>query len=101
MKIIDYPVIIVVWSQEGCPGCGTYVPKFKRVAPKYQKCIPSIVADAERFGNAADHYRIKVTPTTLILRYGRPSLYRIEGDAEPTVIEELFQRAMVGMDCPL
>lgn len=101
MKIIDYPVIVVVWSQEGCPGCSSYLPKFRKVAPKYQTCIPSIVVSAENFGRAADHYRIRVTPTTSILRYGRQSPSVLEGDADPNAIEGLFQTAMVGMDCQI
>lgn len=101
MKLIDYPILIVVWSQEGCPGCESYFPKFKKVAPKYQACIPSIIVDVSRHERAADHYRVRVTPMTTIMRYGRQSLYAIEGDADEAQIESLFQTAMVGMDCSL
>lgn len=101
MKLINYPVLVVVWSQEGCPGCASYLPKFRRVAPLYQSCIPSVVVDAAQHDSAADHYRIRVTPTTSILRYGRQSLQLIEGDADEATIDQLFHFAMRGMDCSL
>jgi thiol-disulfide isomerase/thioredoxin len=101
MKLIDYPVIVIVWGQDGCPACEEYTPRFRQVAGQYASCIPSVVIDAERYDQAANHYRIRATPTTMISRYGRRSLYSIEGSTENKQIETLFQYAMRGMDCKL
>lgn len=101
MKLIDYPILVVVWGQDGCPACAEYVPHFRRVATKYASCVPSVVIDAANFERAADHYRVRETPTTMISRYGRRSLYSIVGDAPESEIEQLFQYAMHGLDCKL
>jgi len=101
MKLIDYPLLIVVWGQEGCPACEEFTPRFRRIAAKYARCVPAVVVDAERFDSAANHYRIRATPTTMISRFGRRSLYSIEGTAPDDQVEALFQFAMHGMDCKL
>jgi thioredoxin-like negative regulator of GroEL len=101
VKLIDYPILIIVWGQDGCPACSEYVPRFRRVANRYQRCLPSVVVDAEKFERAANHYRIRETPTTMISRYGRRSLYSISGAAGEGEIDKLFQYAMTGMDCKL
>jgi thiol-disulfide isomerase/thioredoxin len=101
MKLVDYPLILIVWGQDGCPACEEYTPRFRGIASKYASCIPAVVIDAERFEGAANHYRIRSTPTTMISRYGRRSLYSIEGTAPDEQIERLFQFAMQGMDCKL
>lgn len=101
VKLVDYPLLIIVWGQEGCPACEEYTPRFRRIAAQYARCVPAVVVDAGRFDRASDHYRIRATPTTMISRFGRRSLYSIEGSAPDQQIENLFQFAMRGLDCKL
>lgn len=93
------PVAVICWTQEGCPACEDYLPKFLKVAERYSRCLPIIVADVNQYGHAANEFRVESTPTTVISRYGRRSFRFIDGDAPEHVIENLFYSATMGMDC--
>jgi thiol-disulfide isomerase/thioredoxin len=101
MKLVDYPLIVMVWGMDGCPACEEYIPRFRRVASKYAQCVPAVVLDANRYEDAANHFRIRATPTTITSRYGRRGIYAIEGDAPDEDIEKLFTAVMWGRDCKL
>lgn len=101
VKIWEMPVAVILWTQDGCPACEEYLPRFLRVAKKYERCLPVIVADVNRFPNAADAYSIANTPTTIISRYGERSFRFIDGDGPEHAIESLFYSAMRGLDCAL
>ena len=101
IKFTEFPVIVVVWAMEGCPGCEEYAPVFKSVAPRYEHCIPWVILNAEDFGVGADHYRVKATPTTMILQYGRKSVYQLEGAGTEEEVDQIFKYASFGMSCPL
>lgn len=101
MKWTHMPLVVVVWGQQGCPGCSTYIPKFRRVAERYGQCIPSVILSADENAGLADYYRVMATPTTHIFRWGRKSLRWIDGDADEQTIDSLFQFAMRGLDCQI
>lgn len=101
MKLTDRPVVVVTWAMHGCPACDEYLPTFRKIAEKYQRCVPSVIVDANRYPAAADHYRVKATPTTMIMRYGRRGIMKIEGAADEAEIERLFGYAFYGMDCKI
>lgn len=102
MKIWEMPVAIIVWTQEGCPACEEFMPKFMDIAQQYKGCLPVIIADVSMFPRAADLFRVQSTPTTLISRYGRRGFAGfIDGDAPEERIRNLFAAAVNGLDCPV
>lgn len=102
MKIWDMPVAFLVWTQDGCPACDEFMPKFNRIAKDYSRCIPIIIANVEMFPRAADLLRVQSTPTTMITRYGRRGFAGfIDGDGSEERIRSLFTAAVNGLDCPV
>lgn len=102
MKIWDMPVAVIVWTQDGCPACEEYLPKFRNVALQYAKCMPVIVADVNAFPRAADVFRVSATPYTIITRYGQRGFAGfIDGDGSEERIRTLFAAAASGLDCPV
>lgn len=100
MKIWEMPVAIIVWTQEGCPACEEFMPKFMKIAQQYQKCLPVIIADVSMFPGAADEFRVQSTPSTMITRYGRRGFAGfIDGDGSEERIRHLFAAAVNGLDC--
>lgn len=102
MKLWDMPVAIIVWTQEGCPACDEYMPKFQRIAQQYSQCLPVIIADVEKFPRAADLLRVQSTPSTMVVRYGRRGFAGfIDGDGSEERIRAMFLAAISGLDCPV
>lgn len=102
MKIWEMPVAVIVWTQDGCPACEEYLPKFRNIALQYAKCMPVIIADVNAFSRAADIFRVQSTPSTIITRYGRRGFAGfIDGDASEERIRTLFAAAANGLDCPI
>ena len=100
MKIWDMPVAILVWTQDGCPACDEFMPKFSKIAQEYAGCLPIIIADVSQFPRAADTCRVQSTPSTIITRYGRRGFAGfIDGDASEERIRSLFSAAANGLDC--
>jgi thioredoxin-like negative regulator of GroEL len=100
MRIQEMPVAILVWTQEGCPACEDFMPKFLAIAEEYSNCLPIIIADVAKFPGAADVFRVQSTPSTMITRYGRRGFAGfIEGDAPEERIRRLFAAAGNGLDC--
>lgn len=96
------PVAILVWTQEGCPACDQFMPKFLEIAKEYSGCLPIIVANVEQFPGAADVFRVQSTPTAMITRYGRRGFAGFfEGDASEERIRSLFSSAANGLDCAI
>lgn len=100
-RIQEMPVAVVVWTMQGCPACDQFKPRILQAAQKYASCLPTIIADVDRFPGAADHFRVNATPTTMILRYGKRTFRHLQGNAPDAEIESLFQAAMWGLDCQL
>lgn len=101
MKFIDYPVIIVVWTQEGCPACEEFLPVWRPIAEAWQNCVPSVAVKCDDYKIAADYYRVQNTPTAMIMRYGRPSWKKLQGAVTAEEIKAFYETAAVGMDCQL
>lgn len=102
MKIWEMPVAIIVWTQDGCPACEEYMPKFMEIAQQYMKCLPVIIADVSMFPGAADAFRVQSTPLTMITRYGRRGFGGfIDGDGSEERIRSLFLSAVNGLDCQI
>lgn len=101
MRFIDYPAIVVVWTQEGCGACEAFLPPWREIAAQYASCLPSIAVNCDEYRQAADYYRIRETPTVMVLRYGRPSWRQIKGTATPEEIAAYYQYATMGLDCQL
>lgn len=101
MRITDLPVVVVLWTQEGCGACESVLDAWREIAAKYQQCLPSIRVDCDSHDAAAQGYRVAMTPTFHIMRYGRASFRKLEGAASPAEIEAFYQQAMYGLDCKI
>lgn len=102
MKIWEMPVAVLLWTQEGCPACEEYLPKFRTVALEYAKCLPVIIVDVNAFPRAADVFRVQSTPTTMITRFGKRGFAGfIDGDGSEDRIRTLFGAAASGLDCQI
>lgn len=97
------PVVVLVFTLSGCGHCREYLPRFQRIAAKYEHCLPVIVLDASRaqFSRPADYFRIIGTPATIVLRRGRGVVHKIDGAASDAEIERAFQVAVAGLSCEL
>jgi thioredoxin-like negative regulator of GroEL len=101
MRITDKPLVIAVWVMPGCGACEEYLPRFRQVAGRYSRCIPSVIIDATKNEEAANAFRVKATPTTMVVRNGRRGAFSIEGSADAERIEELYSYAFFGLDCKI
>lgn len=97
----QYPLIVVCWKQEGCPACESFVPKFRRIAQRYSRCVPSAILDCHEHNSLSDGYGVRHTPTAMVIRYGRPSIRRMVSDAPTEQIEQFYAYAVRGMECAL
>lgn len=99
----QYPAIVVCWKQEGCPACEAFSPVFRAIAKRYESCLPSALLDASDGAVAAwsDAYRVRHTPTVMVIRHGRPSIRRLEGAVSPEQLELFYAYAARGLECPL
>ena len=101
IRVTDHPLVVVLWTQEGCDACESTVGPWTEIAGRYQSCLPSIQVDCGNHASAANAYRIKATPTIMVLRWGRASYRRLEGEVTAAEIEAFYQQAAVGLDCAL
>jgi thiol-disulfide isomerase/thioredoxin len=99
VNIMQIPVAVIVWTQEGCPACEDYIPRFLQIAKRYERCLPILIVDVNRFPEAADAFGVMNTPTTFVSRYGQRSFRFLDGDVPEYAIESLFQAALRGLDC--
>jgi thioredoxin-like negative regulator of GroEL len=97
----QYPALVVCWKQQECPACAAFVGKFRQTAQRYSRCIPSAILDCHEHDQLSDAYRVRHTPTVMVIRYGRPSLRRIEGDRPLSDLEIFYAYAARGMECAL
>lgn len=101
VRLTDLPLVIIFWASSECPHCIATDPLWRPIAESYASCLPSAKLDVEDYKAAADAYRIKVLPTMMILRYGRASWRKLEGEATSEQIAEFYAHAAVGLDCAL
>ena len=91
IRLEDHPALILVFGMEGCPACSAYIPAVRAVHRRHPD-VPAYVVDCNRVTHAADHYNVKVTPTTVLLRHGRVEK-RFEGEGSRADLEKLFRHA--------
>ena len=87
---------VAVFYQDGCPACHEYLPRFRRVAVKYRPFVAIKGANMAKPEShaAADQYKIKAAPTTLILDAAGRVLRREEGALDEATIEAIFVEAV-------
>jgi thioredoxin-like negative regulator of GroEL len=91
LDVSQYPIMILVFGMDGCPACSTWLPLF-RAAAQRNSDVPAFAVDCNKQPDAADHYKIRVTPTTVILSYGRV-LVKHEGAGTQADAEKVFRDA--------
>lgn len=93
MRVTELPIAIVVFGMEGCPACSNFLPKFRKIAQQHNN-IPAFAVDSSKPENAgaADHYGITVTPTVVLMRYGK-LVKKFEGEGSKADVEKLFRFA--------
>jgi thioredoxin-like negative regulator of GroEL len=101
VRLIDLPLVVIFWSSSECEHCQATYPVWKPIAESYSSCLPSARLDVADYEEAANAYRIKMLPTIMILRYGRASYKKIQGEATSEQIAELYAHAAIGLDCAL
>ena len=68
MDLSQARAVVVVFSQEGCPACEEYLPRFQRIAATKtgpSRIVDVGVPDAE---GISDNFGIEATPTTMVLK---------------------------------
>lgn len=98
--MIQANVVVVCVVMQGCGACHEFLPRFRRVAAKYARCVPSMIVNASDPKQAplADRFNVRVTPTTLILR--RPvGQIRLEGAVSNAELERAFMLAARALRC--
>lgn len=101
MRLTDYPLIVIMWTQEGCAHCEETLPRWRAVAERYAQCLPSVRLEVGEYAAAADLHRIKMLPTVMTMRNGRGGLRRLEGEQDAAAIEHFYALAAMGLDCQL
>jgi thiol-disulfide isomerase/thioredoxin len=99
-QLAEHPVMIVVFTQDGCDGCQSYKPKFQQVADAWSQCVPVAMLDAEKYEDLSNNLYVRSTPSTFILYHGKKSAYQLIGDAPIEDIESVFSYAQMGEGCP-
>ena len=99
------PVMVVVFYQHGCPACDEYLPRFKRIAARYDRCVPVLYVDLGKseHENLIAKFGPRFTPATVVWRppsWRRPEGVRSWESAMPdSSIEGLFQLAARAAAC--
>ena len=91
VHIDQQPVLVLMFGMQGCPACDSFLPRFRDVAARH----PAVVAyavDSSKVEAAADRFRVRATPTTVLLSFGRQA-DRVEGEASERRLERMFESA--------
>lgn len=75
------PVVVVLFTLEGCPACEEYKPRFAKIAKMYQQYVPVILADANdpKFADLAERLKVEAVPATFMLRRPRGMIRMVGG----------------------
>ena len=87
---------VIVFHQNGCPACHNYLPRFRRKAVKYRAFVNIQLANISRNQKAlvaADKYKVKAVPTTVVLDASDKLIKKIEGAIDDAKIVELLESA--------
>ena len=80
---------ILVFGMAGCDACAEYIPRFRARSRRFAGHVPIHVLDANQHTRMADYYRIRNTPTTLVLRKPQ-GVMRVEGAVGDAEIERIL-----------
>ena len=88
------PVVIVLFTLDGCGACAEYKPRFQKLAAAANLPIPVIYADADdpKFSGLADRLKVEAVPVTFVLRRPR-GLIRLTGASTDAQITWLLNAA--------
>lgn len=89
-SLAAYPLVAVVVHQEGCGHCEEYLPRVRALAGR--ACLPLVLVDGGQNRSVAAALQVQVTPTTVILRSGRP-VTRAEGAITDDQLTGLLSQA--------
>lgn len=104
VTVADLPVAVIAFGQQGCGHCHDFEPRFRAIAAKYERCVPSFFIDCDQDKTTfqvAQQLGIQSTPTTMIVREGVIHGRKLHGVLTDEAIERIFQRAMRGLSCEL
>lgn len=88
------PIVVVLFTLEGCPACEEYKPRFEKIAAAYKDRFPIVRADAndEKYADLAERLQVSSVPVTYVLR--RPTgLIKVEGSVPDSQIAWLLNIA--------
>ena len=102
MDIHSSRYVVVVFAMKGCGACEEFLPRFRRIAAKYRRCVPVMHFDAAAPGHqaVADHYGVTHTPTVVLVRRPQGKL-QWNGGLDDHEIENIFAIAARGQACGL
>jgi thioredoxin 2 len=85
------PVVLLTFGMEGCDACEQWIPVFHAARARHPG-IPAYAINCEVRPEAADAFRVTVTPTTVLLYRGE--IYRrFEGSGSAQTADKLFRMA--------
>jgi len=96
----NHKVVVLTFVQKGCGACAAFEPKFRRVAARYGRCVPTYILDANAPYNQplADRLKVQATPATFALRR-HGGMIKIEGDVPEEEVVRLFDAAARAASC--
>ena len=91
VHIDQTPVLVLMFGMDGCPACEDSLPRFREIAARHPE-VTAYAVDSMKVESAADRFKVRATPTTVLLSFGR-QVERIEGSASGRRLEALFDHA--------
>jgi thioredoxin-like negative regulator of GroEL len=85
------PVLVILFGMPGCEHCDAFVPRFRAAAARHPE-VTAYAVDSSVQEDAANRYKVRVLPTTVVLSFGR-QVERIEGAKSEREAERLFAAA--------
>jgi thiol-disulfide isomerase/thioredoxin len=88
------PIVVVLFTLEGCPACEEYKPRFAKIAKTYQGHVPVVFADANdpKFQDLAERLNVEAVPATFMLRRPR-GMIRMVGSVSDQQVHWLLGTA--------
>lgn len=94
MDLRESPVVVILFTLEGCGACAEFKPRFARIAADYQRHVSIIDADANdpRFADLADRLKVEAVPAVFLLRRPR-GMIRLVGSSTDDQVRWLLNIA--------
>jgi thiol-disulfide isomerase/thioredoxin len=91
---MNNPVALLVFYMNGCPACEEFLPRFKNVAKDFPQLVPHLIEiNSKLTSRIADRYRVKYTPT-MVLLHKNGSKKVVAGAVDDDTICKLFEAAV-------